>query len=81
MILQIYAGRKLILDIVPFEECSIEEIHGKKTQVWTAVKDKFAIPGGSVKSEKDIQKWAKEYGYSIKRIYQQGDLDANNLLP
>lgn len=76
MILELYAGKKKILDFIPFYDIGED---GKINEF--PEKDRYAIHGGKVKSEKQIRKWASEYGYTIKNVYQSGDFNENNCLP
>lgn len=75
MILEVYAGKKQIVRLMPHYKVTDGELAELPT------KDCYAIPGGSVKAEAHIRKWASEFGYVIKKYYQEFDCDENNLLP
>lgn len=68
MNIDLFAGRNKVCNLVQ------HFTFDKLSKVRALGKDKFAIPGGSVKTEAEIRKWASEYGYFVKLNYDEWDL-------
>ena len=68
MILEVYAGKNKIVSLVQYYD--VERI--RNSWVCNALKGYVAIPGGNVRDEKTVRKWANEQGYKINKVYEAG---------
>ncbi len=67
MQIDIYAGPKKMVSLMQYYE------YDPVQKVLEYRQDKYAIPGGKVRTEKQIRKWASEYGYTVKTQYEEVD--------
>ena len=68
MILEVYAGKHKIVSLVQYYD--VERL--RNSWVVNALKGYVAIPGGNVRDEKTVRKWANEQGYKINKVYEAG---------
>ena len=69
MILEVYAGKRKIISLVQ-HYIPIESKAG--AFIFKAQRGFVAIPGGNVRDEKTVRRWANEQGYKINKIYEAG---------
>lgn len=75
MIIELYNGQKKFISLVQYYK-TVLDAHGYNKLTEEPKKGYVAIPGGSNHNEQTVRKWAKEYGFRVKTVYEQGIDDA-----
>ena len=67
MVLELYNGQKKFMTLVQYYNLDpvLQSLGEPK-------KGYVAIPGGANHNEQTVRKWAKEFGFRVKTIYEPG---------